>query len=76
MKVNSKINWEELGDIAEAMERKEQSGKPFIGTVETVKYPCGCSATGVAPLPDYCGYHADLERDEQWVSDALESHPR
>jgi hypothetical protein len=70
MKVNSRINWKELEEISEAMARKEQSGTPLLGTMETVKYHCGCSATGVAPLPDYCGYHADLERDAAWDDDA------
>lgn len=27
------------------------------GTYETKQYPCGCSATGVRPLPNYCPEH-------------------
>lgn len=28
-------------------------------TIETKRYGCGCTATGVAPLPNYCGaYHS------------------
>lgn len=51
-------------ELSQAMKAKQESGTEFTGSVETVKYPCGCSATGVAPLPDYCGYHADLDREE------------
>lgn len=70
MKVNSKINWDELGEVAEAMKRKEASGQEFTGTIETVKYPCGCSSTGVAPAPDYCPHHADMEHGDAMEDDA------
>lgn len=27
---------------------------------ETIEYPCGCSATGIAPLPPACGVHNQI----------------
>ncbi len=29
----------------------------YQGQTETVSYPCGCSATGPGPLPNYCPEH-------------------
>jgi hypothetical protein len=43
---------------------------------ETRSYPCGCSATGTAPLPNYCPEHAWLTADEIYrVMQAWEGQP-
>ena len=54
--------WQAMTDIivrnalAEANPAPE-SGHAHRHVLQTLTYPCGCTATGVPGLPDYCGEH-------------------